>query len=238
MVRRRQSWYASVHVFVDGWIGDVSFASLSLYWTYNHSTPANVEELLGFFTLMGEKRYRVLICPFNDFVHIFKEGLFMAIRSFITLTQCWFNCHSRSVYLTSLHLLMFVYVKKRNERIETCNIPLTTLQDFGFTCFSDPMYLINSWGRIWQGELVKSRFSNFHPVIYGVGKNNTGAAQSVRCVFNACNVVSYHHNGRHHKAIWTVVGGNTITGHLYLGDQFTLIMTLMVFNTYQKSFLP
>lgn len=29
-----------------------------------------------------------------------------------------------------------------------------------------------------------------------------------------------------------------LPGHLYLGDQFTLIMTLMVFNTYQKPFLP
>lgn len=141
-----------VHVFVDGWIGDVSFASLSLYWTYNHSTPASVEELLGFFTLMGEKRYRVLICPFNDFVHIFKEGLFMTIRSFITLTQCWFNCHSRSVYLTSLHLLMFVYVEKRND----CNIPLTTLQDFGFTCFCDPCIWLIAGVGFGEGELVKS----------------------------------------------------------------------------------
>lgn len=57
-------------------------------------------------------------------------------------------------------------------------------------------------------------------------------------LLNLLDVSLMHVMLYHHKAIWTVVGGNTITGHLYLGDQFTLIMTLMVFNTYQKPFLP
>lgn len=60
-----------------------------------------------------------------------------------------------SILPPSIYLCLCM-LRKEMKRKETCNIPLTTLQDFGFTCFCDPSIWLIAGVGFGEGELVKS----------------------------------------------------------------------------------